>query len=103
MAVLTQGQRAALPPLTGIDAPLMNEALSEATKRMASAISSERPKRLSGTPEAKLAFCSFEPAKRASMSVSIGPGATTFTRMPNGAPSRAADLVSPSTACLLAT
>jgi hypothetical protein len=52
--------------------------------------SSGRPTRLSGTPEAKLVFCSFDPAKRASISVSIGPGATTFTRMPNGAPSRAA-------------
>jgi len=34
--------RAALPPLTGIDAPLRYEALSEATKRIASAISSGR-------------------------------------------------------------
>ena len=41
----------ALPPLTGIDAPLRNEALSEATNRIASAISSGRPRRLSGAPE----------------------------------------------------
>jgi hypothetical protein len=77
--------KSGLPPLTGIDAPLMNEALSEAIKRIASAISSGRPKRLSGTPEAKLAFCSFDHVKRASISVSIGPGATThiqlFTRL----------------------
>src|SRR6267143_7613 len=40
--------------------------------------------------------------KRFSIPVSIGPGATMLTRTPEEAASRAADLVSPSTACLLA-
>ena len=35
------------------------------------------------------------------MSVSTGPGATAFTRTPKAAASNAADLVIPSTACLL--
>src|SRR5882672_770335 len=42
------------------------------------------------------------PVKRFSISVSTGPGATALTRTPNAAPSSAADLVRPSTACLLA-
>ena len=82
----------------------MKEAFSEATKTMVSAISSGRPSRFSGTPAAKAALRSSElPAKRLSISVSMGPGATIFTRIPKGAPSNAADLVNPSTACLLAT
>jgi hypothetical protein len=43
------------------------------------------------------------PVKRSSMLVSIGPGATALTRTPKAAPSSAADLVMPSTACLLPT
>jgi hypothetical protein len=43
------------------------------------------------------------PVNRFSIPVSIGPGATTFTRTPDSATSSAAALVSPSTACLLAT
>ena len=42
---------------------------------MAWAISSGRPRRWSGTPEANVALRSSEPAKRLSISVSIGPGA----------------------------
>ena len=42
------------------------------------------------------------PVKRVNISVSTGPGATALTRTPKAAPSSAADLVSPSTACLLA-
>lgn len=80
----------ALPPLTGIDAPLRNEALSEATNRIASAISSGRPRRLSGAPEAMAPIGCSEPANRCSISVSIGPGAATFTRTANGAASRPA-------------
>ena len=45
-------------------------------------------------------FCGV-PVKRVSMPVSVGPGATPFTRIPDGAISRATDRVMPSTACLL--
>ncbi len=41
------------------------------------------------------------PVKRVSMPVSVGPGATLFTRIPDLAISSATDLVMPSTACLL--
>src|SRR5712671_6786171 len=80
----------------------MNDALSEERKAMVCAISSGFPTRLSGTVDAKRAFLSSVPVKRFSIPVSIGPGATMLTRTPDAAASSAADLVSPSTACLLA-
>ena len=43
------------------------------------------------------------PVKRLSIPVSMGPGATALTRTPEPAASSAADLVMPSTACLLPT
>src|SRR5947207_9186655 len=91
-----------LPPSTRYDAPVMNDALSDARKTMVSAISSGLPTRLSGTVAARPAFLSSVPVKRFSIPVSIGPGATMLTRTPDEAASSAADLVSPSTACLLA-
>src|SRR5216684_3882556 len=91
-----------LPPSTTYDAPVMNEALSDARNMMVWAISSGLPTRLSGTVAAKPAFLSAVPAKRLSIPVSIGPGATMLMRTPDEAASSAADLVSPSTACLLA-
>src|ERR1700739_3921538 len=94
--------RADLPPSTRYEAPVMNEALSEARNLMVLAISSGLPTRLSGTVAARLAFLSAVPVKRFSIPVSIGPGATVLTRTPEAAASSAADLVSPSTACLLA-
>src|ERR1700686_804715 len=93
---------AVLPPSTRYDAPVMNDALSDARNIMVWAISSGLPTRLSGTVAAKLAFLSSVPVKRFSIPVSIGPGATMLTRTPDAAASSAADLVSPSTACLLA-
>src|SRR6266853_6726808 len=91
-----------LPPSTTYDAPVMNEALSDARNMMVWAISSGLPTRLSGTVAARPAFLSSVPAKRFSIPVSIGPGATMLMRTPDAAASSAADLVSPSTACLLA-
>jgi hypothetical protein len=41
--------------------------------------------------------------KRVNIPVSVGPGATPFTRIPDLAVSSATDLVMPSTACLLPT
>jgi hypothetical protein len=79
----------------------MNAAFSEATTTIASAISSGLPPRFSGTAAKNAAFLSAEPVSRSSIAVSVGPGATAFTRTPNGAASRAADSVMPSTACLL--
>src|SRR6266481_8035469 len=91
-----------LPPSTGYDAPVINDALSDERKTIVCAISSGLPTRLSGTVAVRPAFLSSVPVKRFSIPVSIGPGATRLTRTPDGAASSAADLVSPSTACLLA-
>src|SRR5580704_16225447 len=93
---------AVLPPSTRYDAPVINDALSDARNTMVWAISSGRPTRLSGTVAAKPAFLSGVPVKRSSIPVSIGPGATRLMRTPDAAASSAADLVRPSTACLLA-
>src|ERR1700692_4748608 len=82
--------------------PVMNDALREATNTMASAISAGLPARLRGTPATSPAFLSAVPVNRFSSSVSTGPGAIALTRMPDAAPSSAADFVNPSTACLLA-
>jgi hypothetical protein len=88
--------RAVLPPSTRYDAPVMNDALSDARNMMVWAISSGLPIRLSGTVAASPAFLSAVPVKRFNIPVSIGPGATKFTRTPDAAASSAADLVSPS-------
>src|SRR5580700_9404263 len=97
-----ENHRAVLPPSTRYDAPVINDALSDARNMMVWAISSGLPTRLSGTVAAKPAFLSAVPVNRFSIPVSIGPGATMLTRTPDAAASSAADLVSPSTACLLA-
>src|SRR5215470_9974314 len=94
---------AVLPPLTPMTWPVMKDALSEAANRMASASSSVRPARFSGIPATIPALRSAEPVNLSSIAVSTGPGAIALTRTPNAAASRAADLVRPSTACLLAT
>src|SRR4029077_6898495 len=91
-----------LPPSMRYDAPVMNDALPDARNMMVWATSSGLPVLLSGTFAARLAFLSSVPVKRFSIPVSIGPGATMFTRTPDEAASSAADLVKPSTACLLA-
>src|SRR5882757_11295478 len=93
---------AVLPPFTLMIWPVMNDALGEATNTMASAISAGVPTRLRGTPSTSPAFLSGVPVNRFSIPVSTGPGATALTRMPDAAPSSAADFVNPSTACLLA-
>src|SRR5580704_19530393 len=93
---------AVLPPSTRYDAPVTNDALSDARNKMVWAISSGRPTRLSGTVAASAAFLSAVPVNRFNIPVSMGPGATMLMRTPDAAASRAADLVRPSTACLLA-
>src|SRR5271169_3832740 len=102
LTVGSAGYPADFPPSTESTWPVIKAALSEARKTMASAISSGFPTRLSGTVETRPAFLSALPVKRLSISVSVGPGATALTRTPEPATSSAADLVSPSTACLLA-
>ena len=94
---------AVLPPSTAKDAPVIKGAFSDERNTMVCAISAGLPVRLSGTPPTKPAFLSLVPVNRFSIPVSIGPGATTLTRTPDPAASSAADLVNPSTACLLAT
>src|SRR5262245_28133550 len=80
----------------------MKDASSDARNTMVWAISSGLPARLRGTPAIKPAFLSALPVTRFSIPVSTGPGATALTRTLNAAPSSAADLVSPPSACLLA-
>src|SRR5258708_33475100 len=100
--VMGQNYEAVLPPLQLITWPVMNDALREATNTMASAISVGVPTRLRGSPATSPAFLSAVPVNRFSNSVSTGPGAIALTRMPDAAPSSAADFVNPSTARLLA-
>jgi len=76
---------------------------SDAMNTMPSATSSERPRRPSGTCVARAALFSAVPVKRVSMPVSMGPGATALTRIPDLAISSATDFVMPSTACLAPT
>src|SRR5260370_21731504 len=66
----------------------MNEAWSDAMKTIALASSSERPRRPIGTPVTRAALFSGVPVKRVNMPVSVGPGATPFTRIPDLAISR---------------
>ena len=61
----------------------MNEAWSDAMKTIALATSSERPRRCIGTVVTKAALFSAVRVNRVNMPVSIGPGATLFTRMPD--------------------
>ena len=82
---------------------MMNDASSDAMKTIALASSSERPRRSIGTVLVRAALFSGVPVKRVNMPVSVGPGATAFTRIPDLATSSATDLVMPSTACLLPT
>src|SRR3981081_998108 len=81
----------------------MYEASSDAMKTIALASSSERPRRAIGTPATRAAWSSGVPVKRVNMPVSVGPGATALTRIPDLAISSATDLVMPSTACLAPT
>src|ERR1700738_3660896 len=82
---------AVFPPSTRYEAPVLNDALSDARNMMVWAISSGLPTRLSGTVAAKPAFLSAVPVNRFSIPVSIGPGATMLTRTPDAAASSAAD------------
>src|SRR5438876_394609 len=92
-----------LPPSTLRTWPVMKEASSDAMKTIALASSSERPRRPIGTVVTSAALFSGVRVKRVNMPVSIGPGATLFTRIPDLTVSSATDLMMPSTACLLPT
>src|SRR3954464_2381787 len=98
-----QDQLAVLPPSTLRTWPVMYDASSDAMKTIALASSSERPRRAIGTVVTRAALFSGVPVNRVNMPVSVGPGATAFTRIPDFASSSATDLVMPSTACLLPT
>ena len=71
----------------------MNEASSDAMNTIALASSSVRPRRPIGTVVVSAALFSGVPVKRVNMPVSVGPGATPFTRIPDLAISSATDLV----------
>ena len=70
---------------------MMNETLSEEINRMARAISSGVPMRLSGMAARKAALPCFVPVNRLSIPVSMGPDPTMLTRTPVPATSIAAD------------
>src|SRR6202047_657634 len=61
----------------------MNEASSDAMNTIALASSSERPRRPIGTPVTRAALFCGVPVRRVNMPVSVGPGATPFTRIPD--------------------
>src|SRR5262249_13725901 len=88
----------------GIACPVTKEAASEQSQTTASAISSGLPARPIGWAAAMAASTlGCWRVIRLIIGVSIAPGQTTFTRMPDLAYSKAAVLVSPTTPCLLAT
>src|ERR1700730_17740013 len=77
-------RHASLQPLSTLRLwPVVNEASPDEMKTIASARSSERPRRPIGTPATRAALFSGVPVKRVSMPVSVGPGATAFTRIPD--------------------
>src|SRR5580704_16113349 len=78
--------------------PVMNEASSDARKTIASATSSGRPRRSIGTVAARAALFSGVLAKRVNKPVSVGPGATAFTRIPDLAVSHAIEGITKSVA-----
>ena len=78
----------------------MNEALSEARKATASAISSGLPSLPRGVSPASLS--SVSRPSTCTISVSITPGATQFTRMCDGASYIAKERVRPMMACFVA-
>ena len=83
-------------------APVMKDALSDARNTMVWAISSGLPDAFErhARDQAGLPFVSAgKPVQHPGLDRT---GATTLTRTPDAAASSAADLVSPSTACLLA-
>src|SRR5260370_38468644 len=88
-------QLAVLPPSTLRTSPVTNEAWSDAIKTIALATSSERPSRPIGTLVTRAASFSAVPLKRVKQPVSVGPGATQFTRIPDLAISSATALVLP--------
>ena len=80
----------------------MKAAAGEARKSTGSATSSGCPQRPSGVRALTEATCAGSVRLRADCSVTMKPGAMALTRMPSGAHAMASDLVSCSTAALLA-
>src|SRR5690606_33445609 len=87
------GHRSAIPPSTSTVAPVIALASSESRNRTVWATSSCSISRPSGTPARAL---SRRPSGHAVViPVSMGPGATAFTRTPRGIAASASDLVRP--------
>ena len=84
-----------MPPLTASTCPVMYPAASDARKHTAAATSSGVPKRPSGIADAQLAWASVLMSRV--MSVSMSPGATTFTVIDREATSRASAFEKPMT------
>lgn len=90
--------QALAPPSTGILAPVMNPARSEARNTATSTISSGFPQRLSSVLLANASRVALSsPRSRSAPGVRIGPGLIAMTRIPYGAPSRASYRVMPMT------
>src|SRR5215468_960761 len=92
------GYHAAVPPSTGITAPVTNDARDESRNSTTSATSSVRPSRPSGTCAASAASPPDIRSQAGAIGTSIKPGATVLTRIPRDASSQAATLVSPPSA-----
>jgi len=90
-----------MPPSTGIDAPVTDDAASESSHVTASAISEGRPMRAIGSTLTSLSLSrGCVDSIPATIAVSITPGQTALTRIPVRAYSSAAVLVKPITPCL---
>jgi hypothetical protein len=104
----TKNQAAFNPPSTGIAVPVTNEAASLAKNKMTAAISDGSPYRPNGTMRVmawRTASGSVGDKVRSMakiISVDVGEGQTAFTRIFCEASSADANLVMPTTACLLA-
>jgi len=92
------------PPSTGSATPVRNDAAAELSQTTAAAISSGRPRRPIGSAASNSCLVSGRWATvRWIIGVSIAPGQTALTRIPQLAYSSAAALVRPTTPCLAAT
>ena len=89
-----------MPPSTGIEAPVTNDAASDSNHVTASAISEGRPIRAIGSTLTSLSLSrGCVETMPATIAVSITPGQTAFTRIPVRAYSSAAVFVNPMTPC----
>src|SRR6266571_4469870 len=95
---LRRRYHAAVPPSTGITAPVMKDDRGDSRNSTTSATSSVRPSRPSGIWAVSAASPPDMRSQAGAIGTSMKPGATVFTRMPRPASSQAPTLVRPSIA-----